>query len=371
MKADFIVNTITAWDEAPRARHQFTMAAAKKFRVAFVTRNKVGFFRLKVYPGANNILVVEPYFPIDYRFRYRLPIINEWYQNWLFRKLRILFPEASVVNFDCTATQLTKYFSTTIYYCNDEFAGNSKYQSALVDRYLTRCEKIMAANAIFCVTTAHFLTQKLKRVNPHTHEIPLGVSIDGEPPDDFQAGKNNGKIRVGLMGVINERQYSFSALSRLLNHDGIQLILIGPVTKEFLHRLKGLDPSAMKGMLKGRELYEEIKLLDVGLAPYNLDYVNPGTTPNKVWQYLAVGKPAVVSDLPNLKYMEFPDQFVYITKNDDDLIEKIEQAYNENTVALMKARVKFARQNTWDHRFSQFMTVYDQMVATKPNNQTS
>jgi hypothetical protein len=361
MNPDFIVNTVTAWDEAPRARHQFSQAASKKFNVAFVTRNKVGFFRLNIHKSENNILVVEPYFPIDYRFRYRLPLINEWYQNWLFRKLKKAFPSVPVVNFDPTATQLRKYFETTIYYCNDEFRGNSKYQSALVDRYLGHCEKAMAGNSLFCVTTSHYLTEKLKRFNPHTYEIPLGVSVNGEPETHFILDKKKNKINVGLMGVIDERQYSFSSVNNIAKHSNFNIVLIGPVTKEFRDKLHSLDTSNLKGTLKGKELIEELKALDVGLALYNLDYVNPGGTPNKVWQYLAVGKPAVVSDLPMLKYMKFPDQFIYITKNDSDLIEKIEQAHRENSVELMKKRVEFAYQNTWDHRFEQFLAIYDDL----------
>lgn len=363
MNAEFIVNTITAWDEPPRARHQFTQAAAKKGKVAFVTRNKVGFFRLHIFEPAENTVVVEPYFPVDYRFRYRLPIINEWYQNWLYRRLKRIFPTAAVVNFDPTATQLKKHFTTTIYYCNDEFKGNSKYQSVLVDRYLGKCETIMARNARFCVTTAHFLTQKLKKINPNTFEIPLGASVNGNPITQFDA-KKGGKINVGLMGVIDERQYSFKAVNDIINHESLHIVLIGPVTREFQDKLTNLDPTSLKGTLKGKALFDELMALDVGLALYNLDFVNPGGTPNKVWQYLAVGKPAVVSDLPNLRYMKFPDRFVYITKGDHDLIGKIEQAYRENTPELMKQRVEFAYQNTWDHRFEEFLSIYKDLTNT-------
>lgn len=361
MKVDLIVNTITAWDEAPRARHQFTAAAAKTFRVAFVTRNKTGLPGIRTYEGAPNTLVVEPTYPVDYRFRYRLPGINETYQRWLYSRLKKMFPEATAVNFDCTATRLKRYFPT-IYYCNDEFAGNSKYKSALVDKYLSIAEKKMASDAIFCVTTSHFLTEKLKRYNPNVYEIPLGVSLDGVTASHTQTREPGDKIVVGLMGVINERQYSPEAVNILLAHDRFKVVIIGPVTREYLNQLRGLDPSAVKGMLKGKELYDELAKLDVGLALYNLDFVNPGGTPNKVWQYMAVGKPTVISALPNLKYMKFPDRTVYVTQGNHDLIELIEKAYAESTPELVKDRVDFAQRNTWDHRFAQFREAYDRHV---------
>lgn len=357
MKVDLIVNTITAWDEAPRARHQFAAAAAKKFRVAFVTRNKTGLPGIRTYEGGPNTLVVEPTYPVDYRFRYRLPGINETYQTWLYSRLKKMFPEATAVNFDCTATRLRRYFPT-IYYCNDEFAGNSKYKSALVDRYLARTESIMAGEALFCVATSYFLKEKLKKYNTNIYEIPLGVSLDGITSVGIQPGSSKDKIVVGLMGVINERQYSPEAVNILLGHDRFKVVIIGPVTREYLNKLRGVDPSAVKGMLKGKALYDELAQLDVGLALYNLDFVNPGGTPNKVWQYMAVGKPTVISALPNLKYMKFPDHTVYVTQGNHDLIEMIEKAYAESTPELVKERIDFAYQNTWDHRFEQFLEAY-------------
>lgn len=357
MKVDLIVNTITAWDEPPRARHQFTAAAAKKFRVAFVTRNKTGLPGIRTFEGGPNTLVVEPTYPVDYRFRYRLPGINETYQVWLYSRLKKMFPEATAVNFDYTASLLKRYFPT-IYYCNDEFAGNSKYKSALVDRYIAQAEKKMATDALFCVATSHFLTQKLKRYNDNIYEIPLGVSLDGVTPAHMQSRERGDKIVVGLMGVIDERQYSAEAVNILLGHKRFKVIIIGPVTREYLNRLQDLDPSSVKGMLKGEALYDELAQLDVGLALYNLDYVNPGGTPNKVWQYMAVGKPTVISALPNLKYMKFPDRTVYVTQGNHDLIELIERAHTESTPELVRERIDFASRNTWDHRFAQFLEAY-------------
>lgn len=358
----FIVNTATtSWEEPPRARHQFTFAAAKKAEIVFVTRNKIGFPKLKLFKPQHNVTVIEPYFPIDYRFRYRLPVVNELYQNWLFERLRKMFPNVPVVNFDCTATRLSKFFPQTIYYCNDEYAGNSSIQVSLVDRYISRCEKFVAKSSLFCVTTSHFLTQKLKQFNANTFEIPLGSSYDGKEVAEYSVSKNKNSIVVGLMGVLNGRQYSVQSLNKVLRDDRLKVVLMGTIEKGMLSKIDNLQKANLLGVLKGEELFNQLKELDVGLALYNLDFVNPGGTPNKVWQYLAVGKPAVVSDLPNLKYMSFPDRSVYITRSDNDLIETIIKAHTENSEELMRIRVEFARQNTWDSRFEQFMSVFHSM----------
>jgi hypothetical protein len=38
----YLINTITSWDEPPRARHQVAQAVAKNHKVYFIARNEFG-----------------------------------------------------------------------------------------------------------------------------------------------------------------------------------------------------------------------------------------------------------------------------------------------------------------------------------------
>jgi antibiotic biosynthesis monooxygenase (ABM) superfamily enzyme len=87
MGIKYIINTMTAWDEPPRARHQVTTALAKKYKVAFVASNKVGLPKIS-FTYMDNILLIQPFFPVYLKIRYRIPILNEIYQIWLFNKLK-------------------------------------------------------------------------------------------------------------------------------------------------------------------------------------------------------------------------------------------------------------------------------------------
>jgi len=359
MEPKFLINTITAWNEPHRARHQFAFAASKQFKTVFVTRNNVGLPKLNISNPEPNITLIEPCFPIDYRFRYRLPVINEMYQNWLYLRLKKLYPDASIINFDFTATQLFKYYSGVVYYCNDEYVGNSKYQSQLVDKYISYCEKKVASRAVFCVATANYLVNKLKKYNSNSYEIPLGVSVENSTLANKRI-KDGNKIVVGFMGVINKRQFSVEAVNQIAGNPAFSLVLIGPIEKSFIKRLKYPENIKIAGVLKGRELSEELNKLDVGVALYNLKWVKPGTTPNKLWQYLSLGKPAIVSNLPDLKTMKFPDKSVYILNKDTELTAMIKQAVLEDTRELHEQRIAFARQNTWGVRFKRFMHFYNQ-----------
>ena len=357
MHDKFLINTLTAWDEPPRARHQLTYALAEKHQVVFVTRNRFG-----IKPGIEisrvkeNITLVTPVYPMDYRLRIRIPGINKLYQRWLYRRLVKEYGGYQVVNFDFTARHLHDYFRNAVYYCNDEILGNSKYPNWFTDQYYRFCERQVIEKSPFCVTTSAYLTGKLKRFNPNTIEIPLGANGVYEKAA-FSKKKDNAPIVVCLLGFINERHISVDLLNDIISEGLFHLVLIGPSEESFTRKLKKSGEVTLKGVMKGEELTRTLAEMDVGLALYNKKRINPGVTPNKLYQYLAVGKPAVVSQLDNLRVEDFPEKSVYVFNEGDSLKDLIQKAYSEDSEALFLKRLAFARNNTWEKRVDRFLEV--------------
>ncbi len=352
----FLLNTITAWDEPPRARHQLAFSLAKKHEVIFVTRNRKGLPGIKIYSPEKNITVIEPSFPIDYKFRYRIPGINELYQFWLFSRLKKITDFDYCINFDFTATLIYIFFNSVVYYCNDEFIGNSNVPSRIVDFYHKICENRVIRKAGFCVATAGFLVEKLKRLNTQTFLIPLGG------PNLNEIGVEPGKVIQGdaitlsLIYVIT-RHLDHELINDLLKRGNIKIVCIGPRDFNFESKVINHENIKFTGILKNVELYRELNKADIGLAPYIVEKVNQGGTPNKLWQYFAVGKPLVISDLPNLAGMKFPEKSVYIYKSGDEIFDLVKQAHCENNDELVEKRTEFAGLNSWDSRIEKFLEV--------------
>ncbi len=359
MNQDFLINTITSWDEPPRARHQFAYALSKRVPVTFIARNETGWFKLKIRHPEKNITVIEPYFPIDYRIRYRIPLFNEIYQMWLYSRLKKKFRNPYVINFDFTGRLLSKYFSHTVYYCNDEYTSTSKINIRVINGYISQCEKQTATQAKFCIATSNYLVEKLGHYNPNTFEIPLGVDIMFAHAGIVSDGDGNiGPIRVGLLGYISERQISIELVNRIIRDDRFELVIIGPIENSFLRKMVSMERVKMTGMLTGARLITELSKIDVGIALYNLRHVNKGATANKLWQYISLGKPVVVSYLPNLKRTVFPDRSVYIIYDERDALNEIATAAKEDNAELRKARVEFASRNTWEVRVEKFLDIF-------------
>lgn len=355
-----IINTITAWSEPPRARHQITWELLNlNYQVIYIEKNRSGF------PGLNireveNMTMITPSFFIGHKLRYRLPVLNELYQQWLYRKIRRLFGDQLVVNFDFTAHRLDKHFSNVVYYCNDEQIGNSDYPNFLVNSYHRWCETLVIQQAKICFATSRYLTDKLSRINPASFEIPLG-GPDPESLDYSGRSKVHGdKKVVGLVGYITARNISTGLINRLLEVKDVSLVLVGPVDESFVRRID--DPSRIefKGILKGEALYEAIMDFDVAIAPYEIKSLNPGATSNKLFQYLACGVPVVISAIPNNRGKEFPEGTVYQVEDEDAFVPMVEKALSERNLGVEKSCREVAGKNTWKIRVEQFISLMNQ-----------
>lgn len=360
-----LINTITAWYEPPRARHQLSFALAKNHRIVFIARNEIGIRKLKIERIDENITVITPYFPLGYKFRYRLPLINEIYQKWLFSKIKNITGDVVVVNFDFTAHILNTFFKRVIYYCNDEYIGNSRYPNWFTNQYHSFCENQVIKRALFNVTTSEYLTSKLKLINSNTYKIMLGAN-EAKLPEEYNgfSKKTSQQIKLGLMGVINSKQISVELINQLIEDSTLELTIIGPVEKEFYKVIKNKDRISFTGELTGERLLNELMNIDIGLALYNIDKINPGATPNKLWQYLSVGKPVVISQLPNLDPSIFPPNSIYVYKHRRDIIKLIHLAYSDNSENLSLARIRFSKQNSWDSRAEEFIQLLNHYLLT-------
>ncbi len=363
---EFLINTITHWDEPPRARHQVAYALAKNHQVVFVAANRVGFPKIETHHDQENLTVVQPFFIIGNKIRYRLPVVNEIYQNWLFRKLRKEYGGFRVINFDFTATRIYRFFNHVIFYYNDNLAAMSRrLNPGLIARYHERAEATVAAKARFCVSVSTILKDKLKAFNTESYEIPLGgPDLSGFDITFEERVSTNLPIKVGLVGFISAFSISADVLNLILKQKHMELIVIGPVEDSFLDQMENPERMILKGTLTGEELFQEINMFDIAITPYceafgKNDNIGVGTG-NKMYQYLALGKPVVISNMVGLRQVSLPEKFLYIAMEDSEFPPLIEKAFKENSVEARNQRMAFARENTWEKRMEDLIELYDE-----------
>ena len=322
--------------------------------VIFIEKNKIGFPRISTLQKKNGLTLVSPFFPIDYRLRFRIPIINECYQLWLFRRLKNTFGDVVVINFDYTAHRLSSIFKNSIYYCNDEYIGNSKYPIWIINVYHRKIEGIVAKNSCFCIGTANYLVEKLNKFNSSVYKIPLG-GPNPKKINTIHHPRKTEKIKVGLMGSIKLNYISVKIINKILEQEDIKLVFIGTIDPLLKNQIKQFDKISSLGILTGSSLYKEMASFDVAIAPYDVKNINAGGTPNKLLQYLACGCPVVISDIPNINRTSFPSGSVYIANDEMQFISKIRLAHKEDSPQHVKIRRQYAIENTWEQRIQLFL----------------
>ncbi len=360
----FLINTLTHWEEPPRARHQVAYALARYYPVVFVAANKFGLPKIRSSSIHGNLKIITPYFPIIHKIRYRLPVINELYQYWLFKKLSKEYKDYEVINFDYTATIIYKFYTHVIYYCNDSFSALSDHiNPSFIAKYHRYCESLIATKAKFCVAVSEILKDNLKKFNPNSIEIQLGSpDISGYDIPLQRVSKKIKIIEVGLVGFMNIHILSDRIINLLLEDVNLNVTFIGPVEKKFLNSIENKDRLILKGPLMGKDLYEEINTFDVTIAPYcsrlSADMHSGVGTGSKMYQYFALGKPVVISYMAGLRKINLPDKFIYVANSEEEFTALVYKAYRENTKELTEQRVEFAKNNTWGKRMDMLLDYY-------------
>lgn len=349
-----IYTIVTEWNEPPRARHQLAYEFKKDGVVYFVEKNKTGLPRLEIKKVEENVFVLTPFFPVDYRIRYRTPIINRVYQSWLLKRIRKLnVPFEIVITFDYTAPEINKFFNNVLFYCADDNVGFGNFNPTFINNYHNKTERKVAEGCKLCVVTSDYMFDKIKAYNPKTFNIPLGspeINLKVITTRD----KKGASPHLGLVGYLDSN-LDDTLLDQLLHK--YKITFIGPASNETKARMKAYPNATLLGPKTGDDLYKELQKVDVCIAPYDIKKVNKGATPNKLWLYLAVGRPCVITKIPNIRSWIFENDLVYICDN-KDFEEKCLLAFQQDNQFLTLKRIETAKQSSWYNRVQQIKELF-------------
>ena len=90
------------------------------------------------------------------------------------------------------------------------------------------------------------------------------------------------------------------------------------------------------------------------------------TAPNKLYTYLAAGKPIVSSDLPALISMD--EGLLYRVTSAEGFIAAIRRAFAEDSDVLREKRLAIARENTWDSRGDELRAILENELQKRQSS---
>ncbi|RIL01394.1 MAG: hypothetical protein DCC71_17805 [Proteobacteria bacterium] len=240
-------------------------------------------------------------------------------------------------------------FAARVHYAIDEMTAYGGLPAA-EQRRVRAAEEALVRRADVALAISPRLHERLRRLHPRTHLLPSGADARHFAPERIEKQPVVAALAAlarpiaGFVGQIDERldQDLVVALARR----GGSVVLVGR-TKD------GVDVSALDAEPNVHRLgYRPFAALpavfghfDVCIAPYRLGALTHASSPLKVYEYLASGRPVVVTPVEGLGECR---DVVEVAEGADAFCAAVERCLAAD--ARRAERLAVAARNGWDRR---------------------
>ncbi len=253
-----------------------------------------------------------------------------------------------------------------IYYCIDNFSVSS-----ISAKKIKKSEEKLLKNIDLVFVTSGELHDYCSRYNDKVYKFPFAVNFkefekvrleDTAIPEEF---KNIKSPIIGYVGGVHK--WIDQDLIKYLaeKYPQYSFIFIGPVQMD-VSRLQVLKNIHFLGKKEHSKLPFFIKYFDAGIIPYLISEYTNNVYPTKLNEYLALGKPVVSTQLPEI--IEFNKEYgniVYISEGKEKFGKHINKAINEDNQILRARRIEVSRDNSWDSRIEKMSLLIQEEIEKK------
>lgn len=248
------------------------------------------------------------------------------------------------------------------YYSRDNMVGVDYWK-----RHGLKLEPALIAKSNLCVANSEYLSSYCKQYNHNSFYVGQGCDFtffkNGylNPPEDI---KGIAKPIIGYVGALLTSRLNLSLLEEMArNNPGWNIVLVGPEDNDFqnssLHSLQNVH---FLGSKQANMLPAYINSFDVCINPQVVNPITIGNYPRKVDEYLALGKPTVVT---NTQTMSSFRDYVYLANDNQDYEAGIKSLLNDNDEELRAKRKAFALSHTWENSVAMIYDAFLEVAAQK------
>lgn len=317
--------------------------------------------------------MVSPHFwlmtlpQIPFRRIAGMPALNRMLSRFLLRRAikRVGFKDAvawfHVPHPGFLAKQLGE--SLTVFYCIDEYSKLPDLDGRAVqamDDDLT-----VAADIVFVCSQG--LLETHKPLNANTYLSPHGVdtelfalasSPETEIPDEM---KGVARPTIGFWGLL-ERWVDLSILEYIARaRPNWTIALIGRVAID-VSPLKRLPNVVFAGVKPYSELPKWAKAIDICILPFTRSSLMLQSSPLKLREYLASGKPTVSVPLPEVQQF---GELVQTAVDGPEFVSAIEKSFASDTPELVAQRQRAVHGSTWDATVANVLGKLDEELSSR------
>jgi len=276
---------------------------------------------------------------------------------------------------------LRKPEGLTVYYCIADFAELTPYAVAMMESERTIIE---LSDVVFaqCEQLADRCSQRRR----HVEIFPFGVNLDlftseddssnnelqdsnSETPEPALISTMMSKLPRPVIGYVGgiHRHFDTEMLAAMARaRPDWSWVLIGPVQTE-LNGLKQIPNVHLFGPKAHKDLPEYIVNIDVGIVPYLLNDYTMTVVPTKINEYLAMGKPVVSTDLPEVNaFNDEHDVLIISSNHPGEFLSSVERALDlPSGDAIIAHRREVAALSDWDMRIERMSNLLEQKLHSR------
>ena len=254
----------------------------------------------------------------------------------------------------------------SIYYC-----ANNMAESSISARRVRPYEDYFYGSVDIVFTAACVIQEYAETFSDKVFYFPPGIDFD-----KFQAALEDNKDIPNDLSNINSPIIGYiGTLGKVLDQELIctladqcmdfTIVLIGPEYVN-LDLLKEKNNIVFLGTKSHDQLPYYIKGFDVGIVPYICNDFTVGVYPSKLNEYLAMGIPAVSTNLREVRDMY--SKAVIIANNTEKFIEAVKSSMLE-VGNSQKQRIAVAKENSWECRFSGISNIIEKELIALESQQ--
>lgn len=228
---------------------------------------------------------------------------------------------------------------------------------------LNRSHEWLLDNAAVVLVTAQRLLRRVQENRPDALFCPNGVdyphfsrfrdNLDATPPQDLKQILRRGQPIIGYHGAL-ARWFDYDLLKNIASgRVDLSFVLIGPDYDGTLPAdLVALSNVDWLGVKSYDELPQYLRWFDVAMIPFLLNNITHATSPLKLFECMAAGKPIVVTPMQESTRYDG----VLVGGYPEDFSQKIDQALRlRDDAEYMRLIDQIAKQNSWNTRGQQIL----------------
>lgn len=338
-------------------------------------------YRRGLRQESNNLFVYTPFICLHNILAGSIPWLaklNRLLMKWQVKRLlnKLKFNQKSLVVWIHHPYQLEDVGLVNekmlVYDCFDDYSSNVK------EKQLTNLKK--RENSILAHADVVFVvSEKLLRVMEdrakHVYLIPNGADVElfakatdtkTEIPSEISMLPHP---LIGFVGKV-AAWLDFELLARLaVSHPEWSLVFVGMYEGDSKlsdlpgYRLFRQSPNVyLFGPKPHTSLPGYLKAFDICIIPYRLEVQVPSSSPLKLYEYLATGKPIVSVNIPHVSSFV---PLVCIAHSADEFERNVEEALKENDSNICQQRLDAAQKSSWNRRAEKVLEIIERKLEEK------